>query len=325
MNNKELIEVINDEDAPKFSSDNLPALQRDKSKNPAYVYLASLSPGSQINMRSILGRTAKFFGYANIDVCPWELINASAFVALKNFLLTKNAAPATVNLYLSALRGVVRAAWRMELISDHQRAVLDDIPGARGSRVLKGRALTALESHALLELCIKENTAKGVRDAAIIGMGIGFGLRRAEIAGVLTKNINLSSQIVSVIGKGNKEREVTGSDIVWQRIQCWKDIRGEEGSEYFFCQIDKHGHLLKNRPLLPHGVFTMLRKRAVQAGIQSFTPHDLRRTFATRMLEIGADIAIVKEAMGHSSVQTTMRYDKRGIEKIRQFSRAVYI
>lgn len=325
MENRELIELVNDDEKGDFPSSNLPAVLRDKSKNPAYVYLASLSPGSQKNMRAILGRIAKFFGYPNIDVCPWEFLNAQAFVAVKNFLLSKNASPATVNLYLSALRGVVRSAWRMELITDHQRAVIEDIPGARGSRVLKGRALTALESHALLDLCIRENTAIGIRDAAIIGMGIGFGLRRAEIAGVLTKNIDFSSQIVSVIGKGNKEREVTGSDIVWQRIQCWKDIRGEEGSERFFCRIDKHGNLLKDQPIKSEGVFFMLQKRAKQAGIESFTPHDLRRTFATRMLEIGADIAIVKEAMGHSSVQTTMRYDKRGIEKIRQFSRAVYI
>lgn len=148
MDKLELIDVINDGERGGFSSLNLPAVLRDKSKNPAYVYLASLSSGSQKNMRSILERTAKFFGYPNIDVCPWEFLNVTAFVAVKKILLSKNASPATVNLYLCTLRGVVRTAWRMELISDHQRAVIEDIPGARGSRVTKGRALSPLESHA---------------------------------------------------------------------------------------------------------------------------------------------------------------------------------
>ena len=52
---------------------------------------------------------------------------------------------------------------------------------------------------------------------------------------------------------------------------------------------------------------------------------DLRRTFATRMLDVGADISIVKEAMGHSSINTTQRYDRRGLEKVREYSRSIQV
>lgn len=69
----------------------------------------------------------------------------------------------------------------------------------------------------------------------------------------------------------------------------------------------------------------MLKERAKEIEMTHFSPHDLRRTFATRLLDSGADLAIVKEAMGHASVQTTLRYDKRGIEKVKKFTRIISI
>lgn len=72
-------------------------------------------------------------------------------------------------------------------------------------------------------------------------------------------------------------------------------------------------------------IFKMIEKRAKAAGIEKFTPHGLRRTFATRMLDVGADISIVKEAMGHSSINTTQRYDRWGFDKVRDYIRAIAI
>ncbi|WP_251569395.1 site-specific integrase [Parasutterella muris] len=75
----------------------------------------------------------------------------------------------------------------------------------------------------------------------------------------------------------------------------------------------------------PMAIFKMIEKRAKAAGIEKFTPHGLRRTFATRMLDVGADISIVKEAMGHSSINTSQRYDRRGFDKVRDYIRAIAI
>lgn len=72
-------------------------------------------------------------------------------------------------------------------------------------------------------------------------------------------------------------------------------------------------------------IFKMIEKRAKAAGIEKFTPHGLRRTFATRMLDVGADISIVKEAMGHSSINTTQRYNRWGFDKVRDYIRAIAI
>ena len=69
----------------------------------------------------------------------------------------------------------------------------------------------------------------------------------------------------------------------------------------------------------------MMTRRAEQLGIQDFSPHDLRRTYATRLLQMGGDINIVRQAMGHASIATTQRYDRRGEDEVRRLtSRLVF-
>ena len=69
----------------------------------------------------------------------------------------------------------------------------------------------------------------------------------------------------------------------------------------------------------------MLRVRAAESDVTSFTPHDLRRTFATRLFENGNDANVVRENMGHSSILTTQRYDKRDKDKARQATRDIHV
>jgi site-specific recombinase XerD len=78
-----------------------------------------------------------------------------------------------------------------------------------------------------------------------------------------------------------------------------------------FCPIHKTGVLMKSR-FSPQGLALVVKKRATEAGIQDVSCHDFRRTFATTMLNKGADIAIVQKLLGHASLTTTALYDKRG-------------
>ena len=83
----------------------------------------------------------------------------------------------------------------------------------------------------------------------------------------------------------------------------------------------------RQHPALPGdygcAIHQLLRARADESRVSSFTPHDLRRTFATRLLESGADINTVRQAMGHSSVVTTRRYDKRDEHLVEEATRKV--
>ncbi|MBE8111554.1 tyrosine-type recombinase/integrase, partial [Escherichia coli] len=116
-------------------------------------------------------------------------------------------------------------------------------------------------------------------------------------------------------GKGNKERLAYVPAGAWQRLQIWIDeIRGETPGP-LFTRIRRFGDVTLNR-LTDQAVYHILQVRQGQAGITKCSPHDLRRTFATAMLDNGEDLITVKDAMGHASVTTTQQYDRRGEQRL---------
>ena len=103
----------------------------------------------------------------------------------------------------------------------------------------------------------------------------------------------------------------------WLRLQTWIDqVRGEAAGP-LFTRIRRFDTLTNDR-LTDQAVYHILQVRQLQAHIARCAPHDLRRTFATAMLDNGEDLITVKDAMGHASVTTTQQYDRRGEERLRQ-------
>lgn len=297
--------------------------------NPAHLYLATLSKGqSQKRVIRLLDQIAHFFGWPDLNSCPWEKIQYAEIILLRNRLQETGKSPSTINLQLSILKGVSFQAWAQGLIDDHTWMTVKSIKGVRGSRVEKGRALKQKEMAKLVFHCEDNETLKGIRDAAIMMLGAGCGLRRAEIVNLKLDGINKENRSIRVIGKGNKERLVLCSDTVWEYLSKWLSYRentSSVGIPNVFCVIYKGTHIDTSRPLTESALYKMLRVRAAESDVSSFTPHDLRRTFATRLFENGNDANVVRENMGHSSILTTQRYDKRDKDKARQATRDIHV
>lgn len=296
--------------------------------NPAHLYLATLAKGqSQNRVVRLLNQIAQFFGWADLSHCPWEKIRYPEIVLLKNRLQEAGKAPSTINLQVSIIKGVAFQAWTQQLISDHDWMSIKAVKGVRGSRVDKGRALQRKEMSKLVFHCEEEKTLKGIRDAAIFMLGAGCGFRRAEIVNLRLDGVDKANRSVRVIGKGNKERLVLCSDTVWEYLSNWLTRRENTpsvGIPNVFCVIYKGTHIDTSRPLTESAIYKMLRERARESDVAAFTPHDLRRTFATRLFENGNDANVVRENMGHASILTTQRYDKRDKDKARLASRDVH-
>jgi integrase len=111
-------------------------------------------------------------------------------------------------------------------------------------------------------------------------------------------------------GKGGKERLVYATNGAKAALEAWLGIRGSEPGALLL-PVDKVGRVIARR-MTDQAVLYILRKRAGDARIERFTPHDLRRTFISHLLDAGADLATVQRLAGHSNVTTTARYDRRG-------------
>lgn len=245
----------------------------------------------------------------------WAALRFQHTAAIRSKLIEKYSA-ATANKMLSALRGVLKAAWRLGLMDadDYTRAA--DIKSVSGSTLPAGRALTAGEIAALLEACASDPTPAGARDAALIALLRAGGLRRAEICALDLDDYTPADGQLIIKGKRNKERTAYVTNGAADALADWLTVRGTEPGP-LFCPVNKGGRVILRR-MFPEAVFNMLQKRGEQAGVKDLSPHDLRRTFVSDLLDAGADISTVQRLAGHASVNTTARYDRRGEEAKRK-------
>lgn len=161
------------------------------------------------------------------------------------------------------------------------------------------------------------NKKQDYRDKAILELLYSSGLRISELINLKLENINLNENLVRVMGKGKKERIVPIGDYATYYLDLYiKEYRKlflkGKISDYVF--INASGNKLSRQ-----SVFKMLQKRKEEKQIKTkFSPHTLRHSFASHMLENGADLRSIQELLGHSDISTTQIYTHIGDKKIRE-------
>lgn len=281
-------------------------------KDPVEMYLASLpSRSSRRTMRSKL-KTVQRLLEEKIEAHDLVFFARAARASLQD----AGAAPKTINVTLSALKGVAQAAWLLEQISAEQLARVKDIRSVRGSRLPAGRAHYPSELAAILEGCAKDRSPAGARDAAMLALAYSLGLRRSECAGLDVDDYSPATGTIRVRGKGNKERRAYVVDEgAINALAAWLRVRTFAPGP-LLCPVTRHGRILLRR-LSDNSVYLALRKRARAVGITDLTPHNLRRSFGTTLLKNGVDIKIARDLLGHSNLNTTALYDRRTEETYR--------
>ena len=153
---------------------------------------------------------------------------------------------------------------------------------------------------------VDTRSPQGVRDQAILEMLYGCGLRVSELCNLKISNVYTSESFVRVIGKGNKERLIPLGDSARDAFLAWMAVRPDPASPAFddFVFLNRFG-----KPLSRVAVFGMVKKNAQLAGItKEISPHTFRHSFATHLIENGADLRVVQEMLGHESILTTEIY-----------------
>ena len=281
-------------------------------QNPAAVYLAGLAtPAGRRVMKQSLDVIADIMTAGQMDALsfPWHSLRFQHTQAIRSKLIERYPKSATANRFLSALRGVLQAAWRLEQMSSEDYTRARDVKGITGETVPAGRELAPGELSALMSACMDDPSPGGCRDASIVALMYAAGLRRDEVIRLDLESYDQDAGRLLVHGKRNKERNAYITNGAVEAMQDWLIVRGAEPGPLFF-PVGKGGKIRYSR-LTTQAIYNMLKRRGKQAGIAKFSPHDMRRTFVSDLLEAGADIATVAKMAGHASVQTTARYDRR--------------
>lgn len=290
-----------------------------RESNPVFVYLSSLAPGSRRTMRGSLDMVAGFLSGGRADALSmdWSAMRYQHTAALRS-ALAEVYAPSTANKILSSVKGVLRECARLGYLSAEELARACDVSSVKGKRAPKGRALSRDELRSVFHSCsVDENKTRGARDYAILAIMYGSGLRRSEVVSLDAGDYDPRfGGIIVRSGKGNLDRTCPINPGTSECVELWLSRRGvQEGP--LFLPISKSGRVLIRR-MTDQGVLYILQRRAREAGVDSFTPHDLRRTFIGDLLDAGADLSTVQQLAGHANVQTTARYDRRGEEAKRR-------
>jgi len=251
--------------------------------------------------------------------------------ALERYLreLGEFLAPRSLARHLSSLRGFFR--WRvMEGFSKSNPA--ENLDSPKLPRHLPG-VLTVDEIERLLSAVTGDDPAS-LRDRALIETAYSCGLRVSELVGLRRRDVHFEEQVVRVSGKGGRERFVPFGDRAMQAMIDYlrngrEQIRGRardgrhrplppEARDVLF--LNQHG-----RPLTRFGFGLILHHCLQAAGVEArVTPHTFRHTFATHLLEGGADLRVVQELLGHASIATTEIYTHLDREFLRETVRSFH-
>ena len=195
----------------------------------------------------------------------------------------------------------------------YYNGVIPDIETPKKPKYLPN-CLTEEEVEALLN-APDLSTPSGLRDKAMLETMYSSGLRVSELLALERGQVNLSKGIITVFGKGAKERRVPIADYAVEYIQEYiKEVRNKsesKGSKYLF--LSKKGE-----PLSRVYFFKQVKKYSLQAGIETnVSPHTLRHSFATHLLNHGAQLRIVQSMLGHTNIATTQIYTHVSSEKLK--------
>ncbi len=302
-----------------------------KQINPAASYLSTLSESGRSSMCSRLNMVTRVVTCNPIDSkdyvrFDWGSLRRFHYEQIMNLIRsqtkedgTPTYSPSHLKTTWMALRKVAEQAWSLGLMDSDEFLKIKSVKFEFGKNIARGRAVSRTEVQDLIRSCTCSESVSGIRDAAIIALLFGTGMRRHEASNLKLSNIDYNTSVIRFIGKRNMMQERPIPDTVMPVIMRYiKELRGTEPGS-LFCRIRKDGDIvIDDKGLTPHGIYHVVIKRVDELSIQHSTPHDFRRGLATFLLNDGVDIIEVRDILNHESISTTQLYVKKDFNKIRE-------
>ena len=253
-----------------------------------------------------------FMEFINVNKINIYSIKYNDIREYLNYLYSKNLSKSSVSRILSTLRTFFKWLVRENKIKSNPMELI--------TSPKKDKKLPTYLNHDDVEKILNIpdiKTPLGMRDSAILEMLYSTGIRVGELISIKISDINYSEKTINVFGKGSKERVVLFGDTLLEKLTLYikkgrYELLKNKQSNILF--LNHHGN-----PLTERGIEDILNRIIKKGGLEfTIHPHMLRHTFATHMLDNGADLKVVQELLGHENLSTTQIYTHVSNERLRK-------
>jgi integrase/recombinase XerC len=292
------------------------------------------SPRTVLAYRTDLDRFADFweqeFAHENAGKTPLSRMDTLTVRSYLAHLHRARLSNRSLARHLSTLRSFFRWACREGHLEKNPARGL---PSPRIPRTLP-RALTLPDTERLLEAAAEEDGLIPERDRALFELLYATGLRVSEAAGLDLEDVDFSARLVRVTGKGSRERIVPFGETAAEALRGYLPSRAAlraDNSERAARRRDGNDEPESGEPLFVNArggrlttrsMARLLKRRLRAAGLPAeISPHALRHTFATHLLQAGADLRAIQELLGHASLSTTQKYTHLDVARLREVYR----
>ncbi len=265
-------------------------------------------------VRSYGDDVKQFLLYCGLDPekdLPWKITHRQVRQWLSS-IISKDISPRSANRKLSSLRAFYRYLLREGVVKTN--------PLTRITPPKSGKRLPTFVGESEMNLLLDPEQFNddfiGVRDRLVLGMLYYTGIRLSEVVGLTIDKIDFPSQSIKVIGKGNKERILPIHPELKKLISQYLSIRDEINLN----KVEKSLFLTeKGKPIYPKLVYRIVKANLSKVTtLEKKSPHVLRHTFATHLLNNGAELNAIKELLGHANLSATQIYTHSSFEKLKK-------